>query len=933
MASAHEQLILDILANTTQAERSFGSLSRSVSASSDDVMGLAKRLDDLDKKSVAARVALQGNTEALAQLDKLDLKMRLISDRVMSPKVSIDGAARAAVEIAALNASFDKLGKSAQQAAGAGGASGLAALTGTGAAGGGGIGALIAAGVALSPVLITVATGLAGFGAAALGVSQNTKLMGQILKPLKSDFAAFTKELQPTVLGVFNQGIKLAAMLMGDIEPVAKATGKAFGTFLGQFGATLQNPAWTRFWAFMAATAPQDMRLLGNVLLNLTKDLPSLVMALQPVATTLLTVANDAVLAANAIGKHATEWGFFAKAGDQIKAHASEWGIFPTIARGINDAGNAINTAGDAVGNWARSLLGLQSPAAMAVKSSGALTLATSNANDAFGRTGVRAIGLYTVNLGRGSAVIADTAAGQHYLAQKSLDAADAQKTAAGAALQLMLRTQGALGPARDLSNNAVASAKNQDLAARAAEKAGTDTQHYGEAAKLAALSTWTLHGAVTALTTAMQKNDAGLLTLQGDVITWKQSLQAATTQLNSNKAGLEGNSAKALANKAAVLASSQAAQTLAEKQLTMRDGLEKASGTIAAQITWLQKHGDKSAFAAREIEAFRDEEALIKAQIRSAVTVAGSGTWRVTAGTPAGQPGKTNKAGFAAGTTGAPPGWAWVGERGPELAYFRGGETVLPTHVAMAVAAPPQRGYAVGVMGSFSGSIPGLTKWIGSEMGSTIHAIQAATAAAVLAGMRQATSAASGAGVAGPGGGAPAANAALARRMMPSWGSGAEWNAWNAVAMAESGWNQFARNPSSGAYGIPQALPPGKMGAAANPPQSNPAAQISWMIGYIRSVYGDPIGAAAHENAFHWYGSGGSAWFDKPTIIGVGERGPERVDITPAGSRHGHDHKITVEFKTGAAATALERGIIGLVQQHVIVHGGDVQAALGQRA
>ena len=33
-------------------------------------------------------------------------------------------------------------------------------------------------------------------------------------------------------------------------------------------------------------------------------------------------------------------------------------------------------------------------------------------------------------------------------------------------------------------------------------------------------------------------------------------------------------------------------------------------------------------------------------------------------------------------------------------------------------------------------------------------------------------------------------------------------------------------------------------MGAAANPPQSNPTAQIRWMIGYIKGRYGDPIGA-----------------------------------------------------------------------------------------
>ncbi len=103
------------------------------------------------------------------------------------------------------------------------------------------------------------------------------------------------------------------------------------------------------------------------------------------------------------------------------------------------------------------------------------------------------------------------------------------------------------------------------------------------------------------------------------------------------------------------------------------------------------------------------------------------------------------------------------------------------------------------------------------------------------------------------------------------------------------SGWNRLARNPSSGAYGIPQALPPGKMGAAANPPLSSAAAQINWGLGYIKGRYGSPAAAEAHERAFNWYGKGlQGGIFTQPTLIGVGERGPERVDISPAGSRGG---------------------------------------------
>jgi hypothetical protein len=114
-------------------------------------------------------------------------------------------------------------------------------------------------------------------------------------------------------------------------------------------------------------------------------------------------------------------------------------------------------------------------------------------------------------------------------------------------------------------------------------------------------------------------------------------------------------------------------------------------------------------------------------------------------------------------------------------------------------------------------------------------------------------------AGSAGPGGGVPAANAALARRLKPAWGSGTEWVSWNDLEMREAGWNQFATNPTSGAYGIPQALPPTKMPfAAQRAGGSNPTAQIEWMISYITSVYGDPINADAHERSSHWYAAGG---------------------------------------------------------------------------
>jgi cell wall-associated NlpC family hydrolase len=69
-----------------------------------------------------------------------------------------------------------------------------------------------------------------------------------------------------------------------------------------------------------------------------------------------------------------------------------------------------------------------------------------------------------------------------------------------------------------------------------------------------------------------------------------------------------------------------------------------------------------------------------------------------------------------------------------------------------------------------------------------------------------------------------------------------------------ESGWNPMALNPLSGAFGIPQSLPAGKMASAGLDWQTDPYTQIIWGIGYIRSAYGTPQNAWAHEGAYGWY-------------------------------------------------------------------------------
>ena len=69
-----------------------------------------------------------------------------------------------------------------------------------------------------------------------------------------------------------------------------------------------------------------------------------------------------------------------------------------------------------------------------------------------------------------------------------------------------------------------------------------------------------------------------------------------------------------------------------------------------------------------------------------------------------------------------------------------------------------------------------------------------------------------------------------------------------------ESGWNYKAYNASSGAYGIPQALPGSKMASVADDWKTNPATQIKWGLGYIEGRYNDPCGAWQHSESTGWY-------------------------------------------------------------------------------
>jgi hypothetical protein len=93
-----------------------------------------------------------------------------------------------------------------------------------------------------------------------------------------------------------------------------------------------------------------------------------------------------------------------------------------------------------------------------------------------------------------------------------------------------------------------------------------------------------------------------------------------------------------------------------------------------------------------------------------------------------------------------------------------------------------------------------------------------------------------------------------IAQQILASEGRSGQFSCLDALWTQESGWNVYAQNPGSGAYGIPQALPGSKMASAGPDWQSNAATQIRWGLSYIDSVYGSPCAAWSHEQSTGWY-------------------------------------------------------------------------------
>lgn len=95
----------------------------------------------------------------------------------------------------------------------------------------------------------------------------------------------------------------------------------------------------------------------------------------------------------------------------------------------------------------------------------------------------------------------------------------------------------------------------------------------------------------------------------------------------------------------------------------------------------------------------------------------------------------------------------------------------------------------------------------------------------------------------------------AIASALLAGYGwSASQFSCLDGLWERESHWNPLAHNSSSGAHGIPQALPGSKMASVGADWATNPVTQIKWGLGYIKARYGSPCAAWGHSQGHGWY-------------------------------------------------------------------------------
>ena len=92
-----------------------------------------------------------------------------------------------------------------------------------------------------------------------------------------------------------------------------------------------------------------------------------------------------------------------------------------------------------------------------------------------------------------------------------------------------------------------------------------------------------------------------------------------------------------------------------------------------------------------------------------------------------------------------------------------------------------------------------------------------------------------------------------IARALLPQFGfDSSQFSCLDSLYVSESDWRIDADNPTSSAYGIPQALT--QLHDLPADYMTSAESQIRWGLGYIQDTYGTPCNAWSFKTANNWY-------------------------------------------------------------------------------
>lgn len=212
------------------------------------------------------------------------------------------------------------------------------------------------------------------------------------------------------------------------------------------------------------------------------------------------------------------------------------------------------------------------------------------------------------------------------------------------------------------------------------------------QASREAAAAMQQLHNQMTAMiNAALGVDDANLA--------WAAAVRGVTEAVKENGKSLDINTEKGAANVEAILAGVRAAEQKRQAAINMAGGENAAASAVAAANATFRQQIDQLAGLMRQLGFTESQiQGLLGKYYQLAnapnitkyvdIVYRTRGDAKAAGAVKSGNlaPGGPNL-GYASGTPSAPKGWAWVGERGPELVNFGGGETVLNARASRRMA------------------------------------------------------------------------------------------------------------------------------------------------------------------------------------------------------------------------------------------------------